>query len=161
MTTQQFHGTLQIEQFPGKGGWHYALVPIDVAAPHSPFGWLEVQCKIDEIDLGTIKLMPMGNGRLFLPLKKSLRTSLKKQRGDQIEVWLQYFQAQSLSEKEIEESLHLSGSEIQSRFQKLAKTEQSRLKKWILSSKLESVQIDKINRLIACLDANEKTSLLK
>lgn len=103
----------------------------------------------------------MGNGRLFLPLKKSLRTSLKKQRGDQIEVWLQYFQAQSLSEKEIEESLHLSGSEIQSRFQKLSKTEQSRLKKWILSSKLESVQIDKINRLIACLDANEKTSLLK
>ena len=77
-----------LEKFPGKGGWTYVLLPEIPPAKRFPFGWMRVHGSIDEIKLEKFKLMPFGNGVLFLPVKASLRKQLKKEAGEWVSVVL-------------------------------------------------------------------------
>lgn len=52
------------------------------------FGWVKVKGSIDGIPLKQYKLMPMGDGRLFLPVKKDIRKKIGKEAGDKIRVVL-------------------------------------------------------------------------
>ncbi|MBA4303690.1 MAG: hypothetical protein C0424_05640 [Sphingobacteriaceae bacterium] len=81
-------GTFVLEKFPGKGGWTYAALPAEVQPGKGPFGWLVVQGKIDELAFDHYKLMPMGNGRLFLPVKAAWRKQLRKSAGDEVNIVL-------------------------------------------------------------------------
>lgn len=67
-----------IEKFPGKGGWTYAGIPELSQNSKNPFGWVKVFGFIDTIELSHYKLMPMGEGRLFMPVKAAYRKKLKK-----------------------------------------------------------------------------------
>lgn len=66
-------GFYMLEKFPGKGGWTYAEIPELVQDKTKPFGWLTVKGTVDDYVLNQYKLMPMGNGKLFLPLKRAIR----------------------------------------------------------------------------------------
>ncbi len=57
-----------LEKIPGKGGWTYAAIPEIIQDKNTPFGWVTVRGFIDNYELKHYKLMPMGNGHLFLPL---------------------------------------------------------------------------------------------
>lgn len=81
-------GTFVLEKFPGKGGWTYAALPADVQPGKGPFGWLVVRGKIDELAFDHYKLMPLGNGRLFLPVKAAWRKLLRKKAGDEVKIVL-------------------------------------------------------------------------
>lgn len=81
-------GTFVLEKFPGKGGWTYAALPADLQPGKGPFGWLVVRGKIDEMAFDHYKLMPMGNGRLFLPVKAAWRKQLRKKAGDEVNILL-------------------------------------------------------------------------
>lgn len=151
---------LEIQQFPGKGGWHYVTVPIPITETSGPFGWLEVQCTIDDLELGKIKLMPSGKKSLFLPLKKSLRTKLKKELGATVNITVQ-LPYTTQDENFLEQSLQFSSALAHDRYLSLDKPEQIRLKKWIQSTTLESKQIEKIERLIQYLEKNLKLNDLK
>jgi hypothetical protein len=78
----------KLEKFHGKGGWTYAQIPEIVADKSSPFGWVKVKGFIDDHEFRNYHLMPMGNGRLFLPVKASIRKKIKKQEGDWVKVIL-------------------------------------------------------------------------
>ena len=58
-----------LEKYPGKGGWTYAAIPEILQDKKSPFGWVKVRGWIDDFEIKNYKLMPMGNGKLFLPVK--------------------------------------------------------------------------------------------
>ena len=58
--------------------------------PSAPFGWVVVSGQIDGRLLSKVKLMPMGNGKLFLPVNATLRKSLRKQAGDWVKLSLYY-----------------------------------------------------------------------
>ncbi|MFY0624716.1 MAG: DUF1905 domain-containing protein [Reichenbachiella sp.] len=77
-----------LEKFPGKGGWTYAKIPEVPLQKHSPFGWAKVKGFIDSYELKSYKLMPMGDGSLFLPVKAQIRKKLKKEAGDKVHVIL-------------------------------------------------------------------------
>lgn len=71
-----------LEKFPGKGGWTYAAIPEIAPDKHAHFGWVRVKGTIDGYKIKGFHLMPMGNGKLFLPVKSEIRKKIKKQAGD-------------------------------------------------------------------------------
>lgn len=78
-----------LQKFPGKGGWTYAAIPEIVQIKNNPFGWVKVKGFIDDYELNQYKLMPMGKGRLFLPVKASIRKIIKKKAGDYVHIILE------------------------------------------------------------------------
>ena len=80
--------TFLLEKFPGKGGWTYAVIPEVLQDKNAPFGWVKVKGFIDDFVLKNYKLMPMGNGRLFLPVKAEIRKKIGKKEGDRVKVIL-------------------------------------------------------------------------
>lgn len=77
-----------LKKFPGKGGWTYTEVPQIKQDKRNPFGWVRVKGSIDGFELSQYKLMPMGNGKLFLPVKAAIRKAIKKEAGDHVSVIL-------------------------------------------------------------------------
>lgn len=77
-----------LEKYPGKGGWTYAAIPEIIQDKHAPFGWVKVKGTIDNYEIKNYKLMPMGNGKLFLPVKSEIRKKIGKKEGDWVNVVL-------------------------------------------------------------------------
>lgn len=77
-----------LEKYPGKGGWTYAALPDVKPDPSAPFGWRRVKGSIDTYSFENYRLMPMGNGQLFLPVKADVRKMIKKEAGDSVYVVL-------------------------------------------------------------------------
>ena len=77
-----------LQKFPGKGGWTFAEIPDVLADKHSQFGWVKVRGSIDGFEIKNYKLQPLGNGKLFLPVKAEIRKTIKKQAGDFVQVIL-------------------------------------------------------------------------
>lgn len=72
----------KLEKILGKGGWTYVAIPEIDQDRNNPFGWVKVKGKIDDFVISNYKLMPMGNGKLFLPVKAAIRKSIGKEAGD-------------------------------------------------------------------------------
>lgn len=77
-----------LEKFLGIGGWTYAAIPEVLQAKNSPFGWVKVKGRIDDLEISKFKLMPMGNGKLFLPVKADIRRKIGKKEGDWVNLVL-------------------------------------------------------------------------
>ncbi len=77
-----------LERYPGKGGWTYAPIPELWQDKSQPFGWVKVTGYIDDYALPETHLMPMGNHRLFLPVKAAIRKIIKKEAGQAVRVKL-------------------------------------------------------------------------
>lgn len=82
------NSTSTIKKMPGKGGWHYCSIPPFDFIQKNPFGWIIVNGYIENVELNEIKIMPMGDGTLFLPLNQKLRTKLNKTLGDKVNIKL-------------------------------------------------------------------------
>ena len=67
-----------LEKFSGKGGWTYAAIPEIKPDKHAYFGWVRVRGSIDGYEIRAYHLMPMGNGKLFLPVKADIRKKIGK-----------------------------------------------------------------------------------
>ena len=78
---------VKLEKFEGKGGWTYARLP-EVKPGKSWFNWVKVKGCIDDYEIKAYNLMPIGNGQLFLPVKKEIRKKIKKEAGDYVKVEL-------------------------------------------------------------------------
>ncbi|WP_341842694.1 YdeI/OmpD-associated family protein [Chitinophaga caseinilytica] len=78
----------RLEKFAGKGGWTYAFIPEAHPDPGVAFGWVRVRGTIDGHDLGLTRLMPMGQGRLFLPVKTAIQKKIGKKAGDEVRITL-------------------------------------------------------------------------
>lgn len=81
-------GQYKLRKFEGKGGWTYAELPGVPMDRTNPFGWVRVSGKIDDFRLEKYKLMPLGNGHLFLPVKSAIRKKIKKEAGDLVDIHL-------------------------------------------------------------------------
>ena len=81
---------VKLEKFPGKGGWTYAPVPAMSPEEKNYFGWVKVKGFIEDYFFNQYHVMPMGKGRLFLPVKQEIRKKIKKEAGDlvKIRLWL-------------------------------------------------------------------------
>ncbi|MFL9831261.1 YdeI/OmpD-associated family protein [Flavobacterium sp. ST-87] len=136
-----------LEKFPGKGGWTYAVIPEIAQDKRAPFGWVSVCGSIDNYELKNYKLMPMGNGKLFLPLKAAVRKKIKKEAGDYVKVILH----KDNSAIEIPDELALclkdepGAYEI---FTNLTQGTQKAYIDWIYAAKKDQTKVDRIANTI-------------
>ena len=77
-----------LEKYPGKGGWTYTVISEISKDKRSKFGWLKVKGTIDDYRIKNYNLMPMSDGRLFLPVRAEIRKKIKKEAGDWVNVTL-------------------------------------------------------------------------
>lgn len=140
-----------LEKFPGKGGWTFARIPEILQDKKAHFGWVKVRGAIDGVEIRKYHLMPMGNGKLFLPVKAEIRKKIKKAEGDYVHVIL-YPDNEPL---EIPEEMLLciqEEPEALKFFNSLSESEQKYYIQWIYSAKKEETKIDRlancINRLL-------------
>lgn len=83
-----FNKKVVLERFAGKGGWTYAQISQIRPSKKNPFGWVKVKGSIDGFEISKYHLMPMGHGRLFLPVKAAIRKKIGKDVGDRVHVIL-------------------------------------------------------------------------
>lgn len=136
-----------LEKFEGKGGWTYAKIPDIPQDKHSRFGWVRVRGTIDEFEIKNYHLMPMGNGKLFLPVKADIRKKIKKQVGDYVRVTLF---ADNLP-TEIPEELKLcllDEPKALETFLAYKNGEQKAFIEWIYSAKTDETKIERIVKTI-------------
>lgn len=136
-----------LEKYPGKGGWTYAMIHEITPDKRNKFGWVRVQGTIDGYEIKAYKLMPMGNGKLFLPLKAEIRKKIKKEAGDIVHVKL-YLDD---SPMEIPDDLIACLEDtpgIFERFKSYSESEKKMFIDWIYSAKREETKADRIVKTI-------------
>jgi hypothetical protein len=77
-------GEFFLEKFSGKGGWTFVRLPISQLGAKTHFGMLKVSGSVDSFEFKEKTLMPMGDGFLFLPISKEIRTQIKKGEGEKV-----------------------------------------------------------------------------
>ena len=132
-----------LKKFPGKGGWTYASIPEVLQDKTAPFGWVKVCGTIDDYEFKHFKLMPMGDGTLFFPVRLEIRKKIKKEAGDEVHIILY----QDLSAIEIPDELLICLKDeplAHERFLKLSEGKQKEIIDWISQAKKEETKVERI-----------------
>ena len=144
----QVNGEYLLEKFPGKGGWTYAAIPEIAQNPNAPFGWVKVKGSIDGYPLSQYKLMPMGNGQLFLPVKAAIRKKIKKGVGDRVHIILAVDESSLKIPQEIVDCLRQEPPGTYEAFIALTEGQQKAYLDWIYAAKQEITQTQRIVEMI-------------
>jgi hypothetical protein len=144
-----------LEKFPGKGGWTFAVIPEILQDKKAPFGWVTVRGSIDDYEFKNYKLMPMGNGKLFLPLKVAVRKKIKKEAGDYVKVILYKDDSPLEIPNELELCLKDEPQAYES-FINLTNGQQKAFIEWIYSAKKDETKVERIATTINKIIKGEK-----
>ena len=147
--------TYLLEKFSGKGGWTYAAIPEISPNKHAHFGWVRVKGSIDGYELKGFRLMPMGNGKLFLPVKAEIRKKIQKKAGD----WVQIILYLDNTPLEVPEELLLCLQDepvAHQTFLSYTAGEQKAFVDWIYSAKTEETKVERIVQSINKLMSGKK-----
>lgn len=137
----------QLEKAPGKGGWTYVIISEVPKNQRARFGMVKVKGQIDGYPLMGYRLMPMGTGQLFLPVKAEIRKKIGKKEGD----WVRVVLYTDDSDLEVPEELIdcLQDEPIAyENFMKLAEGARKEFRDWVYSAKKEETKVDRIARMI-------------
>ena len=137
-----------LQKFPGKGGWTYAEIPEVLQNSKNPFGWVKVKGSIDGYKLTRYKLMPMGKGKLFLPVKSEIRKKIKKGEGDLVRIVLYADDSPIELSSELRECFSNEPSEILWTFLSFTESEQEAYLKWIDNAKSEYTKVERIAKMM-------------
>jgi hypothetical protein len=145
----------KLEKFPGKGGWTFTRIPRISPGKQNPFGWVRVKGSIDGYEFNNYHLMPMGNGKLFLPVKAAVRKKIKKEEGDCIQVILYPDHDPVTVPAELQ--LCLPDEPKANRFfQSLSGSEKKFYIEWIYNATKEETRVSRIVKTIERLSAGLK-----
>ena len=148
----QVNGEYLLEKFPGKGGWTYAAIPEITQDKTSPFGWVRVSGSIDGHELKQYKLMPMGEGRLFLPVKAAIRKKIGKEAGDYVHVILQKDETPTEIPEEIQVCFEHEDPKILKTFMWLNDSGRKAYLDWIYDAKTEDTKARRILEMMQKLE---------
>lgn len=137
-----------LEKFPGKGGWTYAAIPEILQNKKAPFGWVRVKGSIDGYELKQYKLMPMGNGKLFLPVKAAIRKKIGKEAGDFVHVILFSDESNLEIPNEIIECFQDEPKKTYETFLSFTEGEQKAYLDWIYDAKTEATKAERILKMM-------------
>lgn len=145
-----------LEKFPGKGGWTYAAIPEILQNKNKPFGWVTVKGSIDNYKLKQYKLMPMGNGQLFLPVKAQIRKKLKKAAGDFVHVILYPDESPVTTPQEILDCFEMESQATLDTFLSFTEGERKAYLDWIYGAKKEETKAERIAKMMVRLEKGLK-----
>lgn len=137
----------KLQKFLGKGGWIYDVIEEIAPDKRAKFGGVQVSASIDGFELNRYKLMPMGNGKLFLPVRKEIKKVIGKTEGDMILVIL-YADNTPI---EIPQQFLLCREDepaAKTFFFSLTESEQQFYIKWIYTAKQEATKTKRIVEVI-------------
>ncbi|MCU0390401.1 MAG: YdeI/OmpD-associated family protein [Thermoflexibacter sp.] len=137
-----------LQKFAGKGGWTYAAIPEVLQNKENAFGWVKVKGSIDGVEFDKYHLAPMGNGQLFLPVKKEIRKQIRKEAGDYVHIILYPDDEPTEVPEEILQCLESEPQALHF-FNTLSDSEKQNYVKWIYASKTDET---KVNRIVKMLD---------
>ncbi len=155
MSDFKVEGEYLLEKFPGKGGWTYARIPEIVQDKSKPFGWVVVKGSIDSFELDQYKLMPMGDGKLFLPVKADIRKKIKKQAGDYVRVVLEPVEEHVNIPNEIIECFEMEAPKLLDNFKSLSLGAQKSYLDWIYEAKKEETKVQRITKMMINLESRK------
>ena len=140
-------GEFVLEKFPGKGGWTFVRVPVEILPVRKPFGMIRVCGFVDDFEFEGKHLMPMGNGYLFLPIAKPIRTAIGKEQGDTVRLKLMRDEVPSQVPEELIDCLQDDPGKLQL-FQRLSDADQKHWIEHIYSANTPEVKSDRIVKLL-------------
>ncbi|GAB3916756.1 YdeI/OmpD-associated family protein [Larkinella terrae] len=144
-------GSYLLEKFQGKGGWTYAALPEVAPDKKAYFNWVKVNGHVDGYELKNCTLMPLGNGKLFLPVKAEIRKIIGKKAGDWVQVTLYSAQIPVETQKDLLLCLEDEPTAHKT-FLGFTAEEQKAYISWIDSAKTEETKIERlaetVNRLL-------------
>ena len=143
-----------LEKFPGKGGWVYAAIPEIAADKHAHFGWVRVRGTIDGFELKRYRLMPMGNGNMFLPVRAEIRKKIGKKEGDSVRVVLYADNGPAKLPEDVQLCLQ-DEPDAYKTFTAYTEAEQHELIDWIESARNEAMRIARIAQTINKLSSHK------
>lgn len=144
-------GTYLLQKFLGKGGWTYAEIPTVLQNKKNPFGWIQVKGSIDSFQFAQYKLMPMGNNRLFLPVKALIRKRIQKSAGDTVKIVLFTDESALQIPADIMACFKFEPKVTYVRFLSLKTGEQKRLLAWIAEAKTDETKSRRILHMMEAL----------
>ena len=145
-----------LEKFSGKGGWTYAAIPEIVQDKSNPFGWVIVSGQIDSYELDHYKLMPMGNGRLFLPVKREIRKSIGKKAGDHVHILLYRDEGEFTIPEELIACFENETPQVFETFQSFSSSEQKSYIDWISQARTGTTKVKRIAKMMSRLEKGWK-----
>src|SRR5690606_6883948 len=137
----------QLKKFSGKGGWTYAEIPEIPQDKTQPFGWRNVRGSVDGVDLGQFRLMPMGNEKLFLPLRADIRKKIKKKEGDFVHIVLYPDNGHVAVPEEVMVCLQDEPKAL-AFFNNLRESEKKAYLQWVKAAKNEHQKVERIATMI-------------
>lgn len=145
-----------LQKFPGKGGWTYAEIPEIAQNKNNPFGWVKVKGSIDSYELKQYKLMPMGNGKLFLPVKAAIRKQIKKEAGDYVMITLYTDESPVALTTELLACFKNEPQKVYKTFTSFTEGEQKAYIDWIYNAKTDETKVKRIVQMMERLHKNQK-----
>lgn len=145
-----------LKKFPGKSGWTYVDIPEIKPDKKAPFGWVRVNVSIDGYEMRKYKLMPMGNGKLFLPVKAAIRKKIKKEAGDTVHILMELDHSNLETPEEI---IDCFAHEPKAPFEFYASLQQDEQKvylDWIYDAKTEDTKAQRILTMMDKLSKKKK-----
>ena len=144
-----------LERFQAKGGWTYAAIPEIKPDKHATFGWVRVCGTIDNFEIKNCHLMPMGNGKLFLPVKADIRKKIGKKEGDYVQVVLYADNLPTEIPEELRACL-LDEPAAYHSFLNYTNGEQKAFIEWIYAAKKEETKIERIAKTLKKLERHQR-----
>ena len=133
-----------LQKFPGKGAWTYAEIPEIPQDKSNPFGWVKVKGSIDSFALKQYKLMPMGNGKLFLPVKAIIRKTIKKEAGDYVHIILDIDTSSLIIPEEILACFDNEPKQTLTNFLAFSEGQQKAYLDWVYEAKTDETKAKRI-----------------
>ena len=147
METPLVNKQYKLHKFPGKGGWTYAEIPEIPQDKKAHFGWVKVKGSIDDHTFSDYRLMPMGNGHLFLPVNAAVRKKIRKGEGDYVQVVLFKDESELEVPKDLLQCL-ADEPKAQEKFFLLQENIQREFIQWIWSAKKQETIAERIVTVI-------------
>jgi hypothetical protein len=144
-----------MHKYPGKGGWTYVVIDEIKPDKRQKFGWVQVKGSIDGFEIKQYKLMPMGDGNLFLPVRAGIRKKIGKQAGDTVQVILDIDDSPVEIPEELAACLD-DEPKAKKFFHTLSDSEKRLYILWIYSAKKEETRVDRMAQSIDRLKEGKK-----
>lgn len=139
-----------------KTGWSYVEVPKDIASKIKP-GYkksFRVKGTLDEVQINSKSLLPMGGGSFIIPIDASMRRALGKRKGALLKVSLTEDTRKPQINKTFLSCLEDDPDALEF-FNSLPGSHRNYFSKWIENAKTEETKLNRIARAVVALSRKQ------